>query len=140
MTNTDLHEELMKCYNHRTMVTRMNNCVNLSSLCDRSKYVVSVIDIFSFHFFQFSRDKESTSVSRLIRATKYDVWKPIAGAAPAPRRGLQRRRSALSLGSGNMNIISWSGQEQPIYAVRCSGGGFNVILATTPILNPISDV
>lgn len=76
MEITDLLEELTMCYNNRIMFKGMNNCVNWSALCDKSKYIIPMNNIMSFRFFKFNRDKESMAVAFFVRATAHNVWKP----------------------------------------------------------------
>lgn len=45
---TELHEQLSKCYNDRTIVTKMKNFANWSGLCDKSGVILPMHHITGY--------------------------------------------------------------------------------------------
>lgn len=92
ITLSDMHGQLSKCYNDRTMVTRMQNCINWSGLCEKTNCIYRISNITQYRFFKFNRvpvtDSRQHKVICMVKSTKSDTWINMTN-------GLQRDKSCF---------------------------------------------
>lgn len=60
MTMTEMHEQLSKCYNEQTIVSRIKNCANWSGLCDKTNAIHRLTNITQHRYFRFKTERSTS--------------------------------------------------------------------------------